>query len=75
MGKRLVVVQHADGKREYVCKKCDAKMIHDDSTQSVFSQGEYSENGREQLVCPNCGMTNEYPRIRCSDFKHIPAIG
>ena len=75
--KKLIMVQHADGKREYICPKCGSEMVYRDNYSMRFCNGDVVESGGEFLQCtnPDCMMTNDYPKMRASDFRHIPAIG
>ena len=76
MGKRRLALKNNGIVRHY-CQKCGSLMAYRDTTHPDFSQGEYSESGGEFLQCTNpvCMMTSDYPKMRASDFRHIPAIG
>ena len=75
--KRRRMVLNNKGIETFYCRKCGAIMVHRDTTRPDFSQGEYSESGGEFLQCtnPDCMITSDYPKMRASDFRHIPAIG
>ena len=74
---RRRIVLNNNGKITHYCQKCGAIMAHRDNAHPDFSRGEYSESGGEFLQCTNedCGMTSDYPKMRVSEFRHIPAIG
>ena len=76
-GKKRLLMTSVNGVNKYACRKCGAVMAHRDTTHPDFSQGEYSESGGEFLQCtnPDCMITSDYPKMRASDFRHIPAIG
>jgi len=55
MEKQIITVQHQDGSKEFLCPKCDTKMIHgDDFHESSGQGGEYEQTGSEYFYCPNC---------------------
>ena len=61
--KRLIAVQHADGRREYICKSCGQPMRHVETSDTSFSAGEVSETGEEYLFCDTCMTRSAYPAI------------
>jgi len=72
--KKLIMVQHADGKREYICPKCDAEMKHVETGRIGFC-GEYEDSIREFLTCPECGMRQEYPKLPTCAFRSLGTVG
>ena len=60
--KRLLMVQHSDGKREYICKSCGQPMRHCDDYRMDFRAGEIDESGGEYLQC-KCGHRTQYPKL------------
>lgn len=67
--KRLIMVRHADGRDEYVCKSCNQKMRHCDSYHMSFGRGEVEESGEEYLYCDTCGIRSGYPKIPDHHFS------
>jgi uncharacterized C2H2 Zn-finger protein len=65
------MVHHADGRTDYQCPKCDSVMKSVDNYSMHFYGGEVVESGKEYLTCPNCGLNQDFPKMRVSDFKHL----
>jgi len=62
--KRLIAVQHANGKVEFICQKCQGVMILGVSGGYYTVQGEATDNIRESLACPHCDhQTENIPEI------------
>jgi len=67
--KKLIMVQHADGTREYICPKCSTPTKFTDSGHMQMCGGDVVETGSQQEVCPVCGTPYNYPKMKVSDFK------
>jgi len=66
--KRLLMVHHADGTDEYICRSCGQPMRHCDDYRMDFRAGEIDESGGEFLFCDACGIREDYPKIPDAHF-------
>lgn len=56
MKKQIIAMQHQDGSKEFLCPKCDTKMIYGDDFRESLVCGEYKQTGSEYFYCPNCEL-------------------
>jgi len=69
--KKVLVVQHVDGRVEYACPKCDTVMEWHEGGGNSFSRGEVEDNTYEVLICPNpdCAFrTENIPDLGCEAY-------
>jgi len=68
--KKVLMVHHADGTEQFVCKVCNQPLRHCDSYSMSFS-GEVEEVGDEYLYCDTCGTRMEYPKMPVGELPEV----
>ena len=66
--KRLLMIHHADGREEYICRSCNQPLRHCDDSHMSFGRGDVEESGGEYLFCDTCGIREDYPKIPDEHF-------
>ncbi len=60
---RIMMVRHADGTTEYMCRNCGEKMIWEEDVYERFTAGSYDQSGSVYIRCPKCGEVVEEKEI------------
>jgi DNA-directed RNA polymerase subunit RPC12/RpoP len=74
-GKKHLIMTSVNGVNKYACPNCGTQMEYAESGSMHFNKGEVWDDIEGYLYCPHCGLRQDYPKMRASDFRRIPAIG